>query len=85
MWQYLYSGLPQGTVQFDRTVDTLGDNEEKPTINGTQYDLAIIADGGWSSLRGQYIDQERQPEYAGYQIYWARVNAAESPGFRSSG
>merc|ERR1712070_322338 len=85
MWQFLYSGLPEGTVRFGRTVDTLGDNVERPTIDGEVFDLAIIADGGWSTLRGQYFDSERDPEYAGYQIYWARVDASESPGFRRTG
>merc|ERR1711998_387277 len=85
MWQFLYSGLPEGTVRFGRTVDSLGDNVERPTIDGEVFDLAIIADGGWSTLRGQYFDSERDPEYAGYQIYWARVDASESPGFRRTG
>lgn len=83
MWKYLYSGLPEGCVKFGKTVDTLGTDADRPTIDGEVYDLAIVADGGWSTLRGQYIKTDRQPEYTGYQIYWARVDEAEVPDLTS--
>lgn len=78
MWQFLYSGLPEGCVKFGRTVETLGD-PEAPTIDGETFDLAIVADGGWSTLRDRYIESKRAPEYTGYQIYWGRVDAADLP------
>ena len=47
-----------------------------PSIGGETFSLAIIADGGWSSLRSKYFDCA-PPEYTGYQIFWGRVDAAE--------
>mmetsp|Transcript_691 Transcript_691/g.1258 ORF Transcript_691/g.1258 Transcript_691/m.1258 type:complete len:412 (-) Transcript_691:397-1632(-) len=84
VWQFLYSGLPEGCVKFGHTVDTLGNDVEKPTIGGEVFDLAIIADGGWSTLREQCIDSGKQPEYTGHQIYWASVDTSELPGGLSS-
>jgi len=85
MWQFLFSGLPAGCVKFGRTVDSLGEDAQRPTIDGEVFDLAIISDGGWSTLRGKYFLDDGEPQYAGYQIYWARVDATESPGFRRTG
>lgn len=79
VWQFLFAGLPAGCVKFGRTVSTLGEDVKKPTIDGVVFDLAIIADGGWSDLRQQYIDS-RLPEYTGHQIIWASVDTAELPG-----
>jgi len=79
MWHFLYSGLPDGTVRFGRTIESLGDDAERPCIDGEVFDLALIADGGWSMLRDKYFTVQ-QPEYTGYQIYWGRVAAEELPG-----
>jgi len=79
VWQFLYAALPSGCVKFGHTVTTLGNDVAKPTIDGTVYDVAIIADGGWSDLRALYID-DRQPEYTGHQIIWASVDTAAVPG-----
>ena len=76
MWAFLFSGLPGGCVRFGRTVETLGD-AGKPSIDGETFDVAIIADGGWSSLRGKYFEGEQQPEYSGYQIFWGRAEVAD--------
>merc|ERR1711998_120972 len=84
VWQFLFSGLPDGCVKFGRTVDSLGEDAAHPTVDGEVFDLAIIADGGWSTLRGKYIDPHGQPEYSGHQIYWASVDTAELPGGLSS-
>merc|ERR1711998_278517 len=51
----------------------------RPTIAGEEYDMAIIADGGWSTLRRKYFDS-RCPEYTGHQIIWASVDSAAVPG-----
>merc|ERR1711998_26220 len=83
VWNFLYSGLPDGTVKFGQTVETLGDDVQRPTINGETFDLAIIADGGWSMLREKYIDSQL-PVYSGHQIYWASVDTSELPGGLSS-
>jgi len=83
VWQFLYAGLPEECVQFGHAVETLGDDVQNPSIDGEAFDMAIIADGGWSSLRGEYIDNEL-PEYTGHQIYWASVDTAELPGGLSS-
>ena len=79
VWKFLFDGLPSNTVKFGCQVDTLGEDAENPTIDGELFDLAIIADGGWSTLRGQYFDSEK-PEYTGHQIYWASVDTEELPG-----
>lgn len=77
MWAYLFSGLPDGCVKFGQTVETLGEDANKPTINGEAYDLAIIADGGWSSLRDKYFNKSERPAYTGYQIFWGRADVAD--------
>ena len=80
MWQFLFSGLPDGCVQFGATVATLGD-AARPTVGGEEFDLAVVADGGFSTLRGAYFGAEgNQPTYSGYQIFWGRVDADELPG-----
>ena len=79
VWQFLYTGLPAGTVKFGRTVATLGEDTKKPSVDGEVYDIAIIADGGWSTLRVKYIET-RVPEYTGHQIIWASVDTADVPG-----
>lgn len=76
VWKLLYSGLPEGCVKFGCTVDTLGDDTDMPTIDGELFDLAIIADGGFSTLREKYMD-DAAPTYTGHQIYWASVDTAE--------
>lgn len=80
VWQFLYEGLPEDTVKFGQTVTSLGDDTGKPTVNESVFDMAIIADGGWSTMRSKYFPDARQPEYAGHQIIWASVDTAELPG-----
>lgn len=76
VWNFLYSHLPEGTVKFGHTVDTLGDDPERPTVDGELFDVAVIADGGWSTLRRKYVDQE-MPVYSGHQIWWASVDSTQ--------
>jgi len=85
LWQFLYQGLPEGCVRFNYTVNDLGnDPTRRPTIDGTVYDAAIVADGGWSSLR-HYINGNRRPEYAGYVICRSKVNVHDLPNFKGEG
>mmetsp|Transcript_120746 Transcript_120746/g.219597 ORF Transcript_120746/g.219597 Transcript_120746/m.219597 type:complete len:324 (-) Transcript_120746:115-1086(-) len=84
LWRFLYSGLPEGTVQFDHAVEDLGNDVECPTIDGEVFDLAILADGGWSKLR-RYVTST-QPEYAGYVAWRGQVDAVDFPkGFDAFG
>lgn len=46
LWQFLYEGLPGGTVRFGRAVGGLGeDPTRQPAIDGTAYDLVVLAGG----------------------------------------
>ena len=84
LWQFWHDALPAGTVTFNASVDDLGDDPLRPVIMGEEYDLAIVADGGWSRLRSRYFD-ERAPQYGGYQVWRFRVPMAAVPGFRAMG
>ena len=84
LWQFWYDELPAGTVRFNVSVDDLGDDPLRPRVGGEDFDLAVIADGGWSSLRAKYFD-DREPQYGGYQVWRFRVPAAAVPGFRAFG
>lgn len=84
LWQFLYSGLPEGAVKFNHTVLDLGNDNMSPTIDGEVFDIAIIADGGWSALR-QYVTGNKEPDYAGYVIWRARVDAEDLPEFKDFG
>jgi len=85
LWRYLYTGLPEGTVKFGSLVSGLGEDAARPTIDGTTYDLAIICDGGWSSLRERYLGISRLPEYSGHMLYRAKLDAKFFPGFSGEG
>ena len=77
LWNYLYSGLPQGSVRFGQEVTDLGEEKDplRPMVNGQRYDTVIVADGGWSRLRPLVTgDIKGQPEYAGYVIYRAKCS-----------
>lgn len=85
LWRFWFSALPEGTVEWGTIVTDLGDDPAKPTVKGETFDLAVIADGGWSSLRDKYFGTSREPEYAGYQVYRFRVRADKVPGFDAYG
>lgn len=55
-------------------MDTLGSDVGRPTIDGEAFDLAILADGGWSKLR-RYVTST-MPEYAGYVCWRGQIDAA---------
>ena len=84
LWQFWYDALPAGTVTFNASVDDLGSDPLRPTVLGEAFDIAVVADGGWSRLRSLYFD-ERTPQYGGYQVWRFRVPAAAVPGFRAHG
>ena len=84
VWSFLYSSLPAGCVKFGHTVDDIGDDPNKPTIDGQVFDLVVISDGGFSTLRDRYIDSKAAPDYSGHQIIWASVDASNVPGGLSS-
>ena len=84
LWRFLYDGLPRGTVRLGRTITGLGDDPvAHPTIDGQAYDLAVIADGGWSGLR-RYLTAGK-PFYSGYVVWRGSINPAYVPGFHSFG
>jgi len=87
LWKFLYEGLPKGTVRFGSTVNSLGSSKteamRQPTIGKEKYDLAVLADGGWSALR-RYIT-DKNPQYSGYVIWGGVVDADKVPDFRAFG
>ena len=84
LWQYLYDGLPGGAVRFGRTIESLGDDPtRRPTIDGTVYDLVVLADGGWSGLRPHVTST--QPHYTGYVVWRGLVDAAAVPRYNTFG
>lgn len=84
LWTFLYEGLPDGCVQFNHPVTDIGNDIMNPIIDGKTYDLAVIADGGWSAFR-HLVNGDKQPEYSGYIIWRAKVNAVHIPNFQGVG
>ena len=80
LWRFWYAALPKDTVRFGVEVSSLGEDPHQPTIEGERYDLAIVADGGWSSLRAKYFDPAT-PRYAGYEVWRFRVAREHVPRF----
>ena len=79
LWKFLFAGLPEGMVSFGYEIGDLGEDAAQPTIQGEVFDLAILADGGWSKLRRRYVTSS-QPEYAGYVCWRGQADAADVPG-----
>jgi hypothetical protein len=48
-------GLPKDTLSWNVRVSDLGSNPSRPVVLGKDYDIAVIADGGWSELRARYF------------------------------
>ena len=84
LWSFWSAGLPPNTVRYGVEVSDLGDDPNRPTVLGEVYDLVIVADGGWSTLRAKYFDQAI-PRYAGYTGYRFRVASDRVPGWNSEG
>lgn len=81
LWRFWYASLPAGTVRFGVEVKTLGEDPMHPTVEGESFDMAVVADGGWSALRAKYFDPA-QPVYAGYEVWRFRVGMEHVPSFR---
>jgi 2-polyprenyl-6-methoxyphenol hydroxylase-like FAD-dependent oxidoreductase len=83
----LYDGLPDKTVRFGKAITELhGSLEEQPVVDGVPYDLVILADGGFSSLRKYVLgnpedsaDEGPQPEYAGYVVWRGGISVRDLP------
>ena len=63
LWNYLYQGLPEGTVKFGKMIEQLKMNENEQgettiSIENEPYDLVILADGGFSKLRKHVLEAD---------------------------
>ncbi len=73
LWQFLYDGLPEGTVRFGVDVTRIvapASVSPRLVLPGgveQEFDIIIGADGGKSNIR-PYVTS-RQPEYSGIYIY----------------
>ena len=76
LWKYLYEGLPENTVKFGRTVESLTINDPDPagaeerkqrqqrptvSIGDEKYDLVVVANGGFSTLRRYVLGVDPSP------------------------
>jgi len=83
LWRFLYEGLPEGMVKHGHTVESLGEDIDRPMIDGEAFDMVVIADGGWSGLR-RYVTTA-EPKYAGYVGYRGCVPREAAPWFDAFG
>lgn len=55
LWKYLYQGLPENTVKFNKTIESLQVDVQQEdnvvVVDGKPYDMIILSDGGFSKLR----------------------------------
>jgi 2-polyprenyl-6-methoxyphenol hydroxylase-like FAD-dependent oxidoreductase len=87
LWSFLYDGLPDKTVRFGKTITELhGNLQEQPVVDGVPYDLVILADGGFSSLRKYVLGNPEdttiegpQPDYAGYVVWRGGISVRDLP------
>ena len=84
LWDYLASGLPSSSFSYNAHVRDLGEDLLRPTVMGETFDLAVIADGGWSELRTRHFGPAA-PQFAGWQAWRFRVEAKDVPGFSAFG
>jgi hypothetical protein len=55
LWKYLWEGLPDNAnIHYGKTIEDIGNDVNHPIIDGIPYDLVVLADGGFSTLR-KYI------------------------------
>jgi len=95
LWKFLYEGLPEDTVKFGRTIDSLTVNDPSthggmPTVSigDEPYDLVVVSDGGFSNLRKYVLGDASsemnsrfmlEPEYAGYVVWRGSVPVSKVP------
>jgi 2-polyprenyl-6-methoxyphenol hydroxylase-like FAD-dependent oxidoreductase len=84
LWRFWMEALRPETVHFGVEVQDLGDDLAAPRVEGKTYELAVVADGGFSSLRSRLFDPAT-PRYAGYIGWRFRVKAEHVPGWDSEG
>ncbi len=84
LWRFWMDALPAETVHFGAEVRDLGDDPSAPRVAGKTFDLAVVADGGFSALRARIFDPAR-PTYAGYIGWRFRVRAEHVPGWDAEG
>lgn len=80
LWGYLYDGLNTKKVQvyFDRSVTIIQDSiTNTPKIDNKEYDLVVLADGGFSKLRQAYVLPKTHPKYAGYVVWRGSVDESK--------
>ena len=68
LWSFLAEGVPASSFAYGVAVTDLGEDLSRPTVNGEEFDLAIVADGGFSQLRARHFTPAL-PEYAGWQAW----------------
>jgi 2-polyprenyl-6-methoxyphenol hydroxylase-like FAD-dependent oxidoreductase len=81
LWNFLYQALPEETtvVEFGKTITQLDGTVDAPIIDGTNYDLVVVSDGGFSMLRHHVVGRDQKPEYAGYVVWRGSVSAEKLP------
>ena len=84
LWRFWMDALPPDSVHFGAEVQDLGDDPSAPRVAGETFDLAVVADGGFSALRARYFD-DAKPRYAGYIGWRFRVKAEHVPGWQAEG
>ena len=85
LWRFWNDSLPASTIVYNQTISDLGDDPlHNPTIRGERFDLAIVADGSWSSLRSRYFSPVL-PQFAGYNVFRFRVLKEHCPWFNAEG
>lgn len=88
-------GVPSNTVtvHFGHAVDEIKGDIHTPMIGDTCYDLVVLANGGFSSLRRLVFQDETassscssnlhnvvpQPEYAGYVVWRGEIPTSKFP------
>jgi salicylate hydroxylase len=84
LWKYLADGLPAGVLCLGKHVTDLGPDALHPSVDGEAFDVAVIAEGAWSSLRTRYFGPST-PQYAGWQAWRMKVPLSLVPGWAAEG
>eukprot|EP00977_Amphora_coffeiformis_P001580 scaffold301_cov150-Amphora_coffeaeformis.AAC.4 len=98
LWKYLYQGLldynrnnsSKVVVHFGKTISELQQRQRKQPphedavwVDGQPYNLVVVCDGGFSSLRksvlGNEPDGAAEPKYAGYVVWRGSIPVQDLP------